>query len=159
MTDVIGDGQVRVTWASSLANPAAPTAAELTASMELTPRMTPDGLKADPTTAAVDTGSLASTTDTEEVGRTKYAVECTFKRGTTGGEDLPYTTLLKGLHGYLVVRRAVSVGTAWTAGQQVEVYPVACAERMNVATAPNEVMKYTVPMMVTQAPSTNATVA
>lgn len=157
--DTISDGKTRAVWCSTIANINAPTAAECTAGMELTARITPDGLKVDPTTASVDTGSLASTYDTEEVGRIKFDNELTLKRGTTGPEDLPYSTLVYGVHGYLVIRRAVAYATAWTAGQQVEVYPAVCGERMNKPPAANEVMKYTVPIKVYSAPATNAVVA
>ncbi|MFD0570134.1 hypothetical protein ACFQ0T_14035 [Kitasatospora gansuensis] len=129
--DTISDGRTRAVWCSTIANIFAPTAAELTAGMDLTVRITPDGLKVDPTTASVDTGSLASTYDTEEVGRVKFDNELTLKRGTTGPEDLPYGTLVYGVHGFLVIRRAIAFATAWTAGQQVEVYPSVCGERMN----------------------------
>lgn len=159
MPDITADGKTRVAWVPSIANINAPTTTELNGGLDLTPRLTPDGLKADPTTADVDTSSLASTFDTREVGRISFDVELTLKRGTTPTEDQPYTTLLYGTHGYLVVRRAVTYATAWTTGQQVEVYPVAVGERMNVAPAANEVMKFTSQMKVTTAPATNATVA
>jgi hypothetical protein len=159
VSDTISDGKTRVAWVSSIANINAPTAAELTAGMDLTPRITPDGLKVDPTTADVDTSSLASTFDTMEVGRIKFDNELTLKRGTTGPEDLPYSTLVYGTHGYLVIRRAIAYTTAWTAGQQVEVYPAVCGERANKSPAANEVTKYMVPIKVTSAPATNATVA
>ncbi|MFJ2863680.1 hypothetical protein [Kitasatospora sp. NPDC087314] len=159
MSDVIGDGKVRVAWATSIANINAPTAAELTAAMDITVRITPDGLKTDPATAAVNTSSLASTFDTEEAGRVKFTNELTLKRGNTAPEDLAYGTLVKGARGFMVVRRAVDYTTAWASGQQVEVYPTVCGERQNKATAPNEVMKYSVPMFVPTEPATNATVA
>jgi hypothetical protein len=159
MSDIIGDGQVRVAWLTAVSNIAAPTTTELNAGTDITTRITPDGLKTDPSTAKVDTGNLASTYDTEEMGRTKYDNEVTFKRGTAGAEDLPYSTFVKGARGYLVVRRGVTYTTAWTTGQQVEVYPTVCGERMNKATAPNEVMKFTSPMSVYAVPNTNSTVA
>ncbi|MFD0405021.1 hypothetical protein [Kitasatospora sp. NPDC127116] len=159
MSDLIGDGKVRVAWAASIANINAPAVAELTAAQDLTQRITPDGLKTDPTTAAVDTGNLASTFDTEEAGRTKFANELVLKRGTTTQEDLPYSTLVKGARGFMVVRRGLPYDTAWAAGQQVEVYPTVCGERQNKATAANEVMKWTAPMFVTSEPATNALVA
>nr|BFD90714.1 hypothetical protein KitaXyl93_20740 [Kitasatospora sp. Xyl93] len=157
--DLISDGKTRATWAASIANPNAPTAAECNGGIDLTVRLTPDGLKVDPTTADVDTSSLASTFDTAEVGRVKYDAELTVKRGTTPAEDLPYSTLVYGVHGYLVIRRGLDFATAYAAGQQVEVYPMVCGERQNKAPAANEVMKFMVPLKVTTAPSTNALVA
>ncbi|MFJ3793901.1 hypothetical protein [Kitasatospora sp. NPDC090091] len=157
--DTIVDGTTRVAWVASIANPAAPTTTELNGGIDLTPRITPDGLKLDPKTADVDTSSLASKFDTKEVGRVSYDTELTFKRGTTPAEDLPYSTLRYGVHGYLVVRRNLAYATAWTSGQQVEVYYMACGEPANIPPAANEVGKFMSPMKVTTEPSTYVTVA
>ena len=159
MGDLISDGKTRVAWASSISNINAPTVAECTAGADYTKRITPDGLKLDPSTADVDTSSLASTFDTKTVGRIGFDVELTFKRGSTGGEDLPYTTLKYGVSGYLVVRRGVDYATAWASSQKVEVYPITCGEPQNSSPAANEVMKFMSPMMVTSSPQTAATVA
>jgi len=159
MADLISDGMTRVAWVSSIANIAAPTASELTAGNDFTQRITPDGLKLDPSTADVDTSSLASTFDTKTVGRVGFDVELTFKRGSTPTEDLPFTTLKYGVSGYLAVRRGVAYTTAWTTGQKVEVYPITCGEPQNSSPAANEVLKFVSPMKVTSQPSTNATVA
>src|SRR5690349_20042461 len=113
MSDLIADGKTRVVWATSIANIQAPTVAELMAAADYTKRITPDGLKTDPSTADVDTGSLASKVDTKTVGRVGYEVEVTFKRGTTPQEDAPYNTLKCGVSGFLCVRRGVDYETAW----------------------------------------------
>ncbi|MET9479880.1 hypothetical protein [Streptomyces sp. NPDC006638] len=159
MSDLISDGMTRVAWVSSLANLAAPTVAELNAGTDLTFRITPDGLKLDPTTADVDTGSLGSKFDTTEVGRIKYDTELTFKRGDTPQEDWPYQNLKLKVRGVLVVRRGIDVETDWANGQQVEAYPVVCGERANIAPAANEVMKFNSPIKVYAPPATDALVA
>lgn len=159
MSDLISDGKTRVYWVGSIANINSPTVAELNAGTDYTARITPDGLKLDPSTADVDTSSLASTFDTKTVGRVGFDVEVTFKRADTGPEDLPYTTLKYGVSGYLAVRRGVAYATAWTAGQHAEVYPITCGEPQNSSPAANEVMKFVSPMKVTSAPATAATVA
>jgi hypothetical protein len=159
MSDLINDGKTKVCWLASVANINAPTTTELNAGSDFTTRVTPDGLKIDPSTADVDTSSLASTYDTKTVGRVGFETEMTFKRGTTGGEDLPYTTLKYGVSGYLVVRRGVAYDAAWAASQKCEVYPITCGEPQNVAPAANEVMKFVSPMKVTSPPATAATVA
>lgn len=159
MSDLINDGMTKVSWVASVANINSPTAAELTAGQDFTTRITPDGLKIDPSTADVDTSSLASTFDTKTVGRVGFDTETTFKRGTTGPEDLPYTTLKYGVSGYLAIRRGVAYATAYAAGQKVEIYPITCGEPQNAAPAANEVMKFMSPMKVTNPPATAATVA
>ncbi|TXS35717.1 phage tail tube protein [Streptomyces sp. OR43] len=159
MSDLISDGKTRVAWLSTCANINAPTVAELNAGADYTKRITPDGLKVDPSTADVDTSSLASKFDTKTVGRVGYDTEVTFKRGDNPTDDAPYSTLKYGVSGFLVVRRGVDYATAWTVAQKVEVYPIACGEPQNSSPAANEVMKFVSPMKVTDPPATAATVA
>ncbi|NUP23604.1 MAG: hypothetical protein HOZ81_47620 [Streptomyces sp.] len=159
MADLISDGKTRVAWLSTVANINAPTVAELMAGADYTARITPDGLKVDPSTADVDTSSLASKFDTKTVGRVGYDTELTFKRGDNPTDDAPYSTLKYGVSGYLTVRRGVDYATAWTVGQKVEVYPITCGEPQNNSPAANEVMKFVSPMKVTNPPATAATVA
>lgn len=159
MTDLISDGNTKVSWVSSIAAIAAPTAAELNAGFDWTTRLTPDGLKTDPTTADVNTSSLASTFDTNTPGRRAYACEITFKRGSTALEDQPYTTLVYNTAGFLVVRRGVPYATAYATGDKVEVYPVTAAEPQNIAPVANEVLKVMAPLKVTSDPATRAVVA
>ena len=159
MSDLISDGNTKVAFATSIANISAPTAAELTAASDWTTRLTPDGLKTDPSTADVDTSSLASTFTTNQPGRRSYTVELTFKRGSTPTEDNPFTTLTYGATGFIVVRRGVSYATAFATGDKVEVYPVAAGEPQNIAPAANEVSKFMSPLKVTSDPATRATVA
>ncbi|MFF4246219.1 hypothetical protein ACFYY2_17375 [Streptomyces sp. NPDC001822] len=159
MADLISDGKTRVVWMATCANINAPTVAELNAGADYTKRITPDGLKLDPTTADVDTSSLASKFDTKTVGRVGFDVELTFKRGDNPTDDAPYTTLKYGVGGFLAVRRGVDFATAWTIGQKAEVYPITCGEPANNSPAANEVMKFTSPMKVTDTPATAATVA
>ncbi|MFG2826115.1 hypothetical protein ACGFWI_01310 [Streptomyces sp. NPDC048434] len=159
MSDLISDGKTKVVWAPSLSSQTAPTATELNALADYTSRITPDGLKIDPDTADVDTSSLASRFDTAEAGRVKFDIELTFKRGTTTQEEQPWTTLTYATHGSLVVRRGVDFETTFAAGQSVEVYPVVCGEPGSQPPAANEVSKFVSKMMLTDAPTTRATVA
>ncbi|NUS17089.1 MAG: hypothetical protein HOY69_37800 [Streptomyces sp.] len=159
MADLISDGNIKVAWVSSIANIQAPTAAECNAGYDWSTRLTPDGLKTDPTTAEVNTSSLASTFETTVPGRKSYQAEITFKRGTTPLEDQPYTTLSYGVSGYLVVRRGTPYATAFATGDRVEVYPVTATEPQNIAPAANEVLKVQVKLSVTSDPATRATVA
>jgi hypothetical protein len=158
MADLISDGNTKVAWAASIANLNAPTTAELTAAKDWTLRITPDGLKTDPTTADVDTSSLASTFETKVPGRRSFSAEITVKRGNNPVDDQPYTTLTYGATGFLVVRRGIPYATTFATGQQVEVYPVACGEPVNVAPAANEVLKAQIPLKITSDPATRAIV-
>jgi uncharacterized membrane protein len=159
MADLISDGNIKVSWVPSIATVQSPTAAELNAGYDWTQRLTPDGLKTDPTTAEVNTSSLASTFDTTVPGRKSYQAEITFKRGTSALEDQPFTTLSYGVTGFLVVRRGTPYATAYATGDRVEVYPVAATEPQNVAPVANEVLKVLVKLSVTSDPATRAIVA
>lgn len=157
MADLLADGTTKVSFVSTIANIAAPTVAELNAGTALETIITPDGLDIEPTTSPVDTGSLASTVDTEAAGRRKFAVAATMKRQTptdTPVNLFPYQTI-----GYVVVRDNLAAATAWTIGQKVQVYPVQAGEPKRIKAAANEVKKLMVTFFVTSDPNTNATVA
>lgn len=158
MSDVINDGKTKVAFATTIADISSPSVAELTAAMDWTERITPDGLNIPASTADVDNSSLASTFDNKRVGRRGFAPELTFKRGDNPTDDEPWTTLTYQTTGYLIVRRILPYTTAWAAGQKVEVYPVECGERNSIPPAPNEVAKFTSPMKVTDDADTNAVV-
>lgn len=161
MSDVIGDGKIKVIWvaAGGIASIAAPTVAELAAGDDITERITPDGLSISPDTANVDNSNLASTFTTGRAGRRSYQIEVTLKRGDNASDDLPWATLLYRTMGYLVVRRIIDYTTAIAASDEVEVYPVECGERSSVPPAPNEVSKFMSPMMLREEPDTAAVVA
>lgn len=159
MADLISDGKTKVAWATAISSVSAPTVAELTAAQDFTTRVTPDGLKTDASTESVDTSSLASTFTTSEAGRRGYDIEVTFKRGDTPTEDAPWATLKYKTYGFLIVRRGVAYDTAFSADQEIEVYPVVCGERQSAAPAANEVSKFVSPMMLREEPDTAALVA
>ena len=159
MSDVIGDGKIRVAWATSISNINAPTVAELEAGQDFTTRITPDGLSIPMETADVDNSNIASTFTTNLAGRQSSTPEVTFKRGDNSTDDAPYSTLTYQAMGYLVVRRILPYTTAWAAGQEVEVYPVQCGQRNSIPPAPNEVSKFTSPMKLREEPTLDAVVA
>lgn len=159
MADVLADGNIRVYSVPSIANPSAPTVAELNAGTDLTPFLTPDGLVGfEPTTASVDNAKLNSTFDTQQPGRASWSgTLLRFFRQT--GTDTVRNTLVRGFVTNIVVRRGGVLGsTAWTTGQTVEVYPVACGQRRTLAPAANEVEKYEVPLFITTQPNDSAVI-
>jgi hypothetical protein len=156
---VINDGKTRVYWVTTISNISAPTVAELNAGLDFTERITPDGLAIPAETADVDNSSLASTFTTNRAGRRSFSPEVTFKRGDNPTDDLPWSTLTYQTMGYLAVRRILPYTTAWTAGQEVEIYPIECGERNSIPPAPNEVAKFTSQMKLREEPDTAAVVA
>jgi hypothetical protein len=157
MADLLADGFVRVTFAPSIANTAAPTVAELNAGTRIDTLITPDGLNISFEQATVATAKLSSTFDTEGPGRRKARPELTLVRQTP--TDTAWNLLTYGTTGFIVVRRTLDSATAWATSQKVEVYPVQCGQRQPVPPAANEMQKFVISMFVTAPHDDNATVA
>ncbi|NYV73182.1 hypothetical protein [Streptomyces sp. UH6] len=162
MADLIGDGMTKVSWLTTIADITAPTATELNAGKHWTERITPDGLNISPTTAAVDTGSLASRDDLSAPGRRNYdGMSITFKRGEiseTGTDDEPYETLKYGTSGYFVVRRGQPYEDAYATGDLVKIYPVKTGEPQDQASAANTVEKFVAPLFLRAPAATDVAV-
>ena len=161
MADIIGDGMVRCDFVPAIANKAAPTTAELNAGTALTEKITPDGLIGfEAETAEVDNSSLASTFDTKDIGRDAYSgTMLRLKRQDPIASDSVYNLLVRGLRGYIAIRRDVTYSTAWASGQLVEIYPIRCGRRKRLAPEANTVSRYEVPTMITDPPEPDAVVA
>jgi hypothetical protein len=127
--DLLGDGNVKVTFVLAVASISAPTAAELNGGTDLQERITKEGLGIEPDQSAVDNMSLASRTETEDAGTTKYEIELTYKRAEQSADDTAYNTLVPNQLGYLAVRRNKANEDPWVAGDEAEVYPVRCGTR------------------------------
>src|SRR5687768_12984606 len=127
MADVISDGMTRVQWvpgASSIANINAPTVAELNSGINVTDQITDDGLEGwEADQARVPNTSLASTTDTERMGRDKLANPM-WRMKRQKPTDTIRSTVTKGIFGFVVIRRDAVWNTAFAAGDQVQVVPV-----------------------------------
>lgn len=142
MADIISDGQVKVTWLTSLTAPGAPSAAELSAGTDLEGFITPDGLSVEIGDDSVDTSALNSTFSTTKAGRGTVAIEVTFK--DQGRDQAPWSTFVGRPSGYLVIRRNVDSSTAYAASQSVEVYAVTAGDHKIQPPAANEVAKFAV---------------
>lgn len=159
MADVISDGYTRVYWVAAISNQAAPTTTELNAGIALTSYITEDGMEGwEADSARVPNTSLASTTDTERIGRDKLANPLLrFKRQMP--TDSIRSTLTRGTTGYVVIRRDVAETTAWTAAQAVQVTPVECGRRRDLKPEPNTMSRFEIPFANHTAPSYDAVVA
>jgi len=157
MTDLLVDGNVKISFLPSVSNIHAPTTTELNAGTSLEQFITPTGYKNKPSTAPIDTSSLASKFMTQGAGRKSFALSLELKRQT--GTDAVYNLLSYQATGYLAVRRNLDRTTAWATGQTVEIYPVQCGQREQNDPAPNEVQKYVSTMFLTADPDDAAVVA
>lgn len=160
MPDIIIDGRVRVDEVQTIADISAPTVAELDAGVRLDTIMTPDGLVGfEPDTADVDTSALSSTFNTKRPGRDDFSGTLLRikKQAQTG--DTVYDTLVKNYDTHIVVRTGVESDTAWTAAQEVRVYPVSCGRVRNLPPEANTVERYEVPTKIYADPDLRAIVA
>lgn len=160
MGDIYGDGQVRVAYVPTISNIAAPTTTELNAGILLHDTMTPDGLQGfEATTADVPTDKLASTFDTVTIGRDSYSGTALRIDKQTPGADTIRSTLSRGTTGYIAIRRGYAATLAWASAQQLEVYPIICGRRKEIAPAKNTLLMYEVPTKIWVAPNPDAVVA
>lgn len=159
MADITVDGKTRVAYVAAIASKSAPTVAELNAGILLQETMTADGLVGfEATTADVTTTSLGSEFETLTVGTDSFSGTM-LRLKKQDGTDTIYDTLVKGVVGYIVVRRYVAQATAWTAGQKVNVYPVICGRERELPPESNTVARYEVPTKINVEPVLRATVA
>ncbi|MGW4663178.1 phage tail tube protein [Streptosporangium sandarakinum] len=157
--DLLGDGNVKVTWCLNIANISAPTAAELNAGVDLQEYLTKDGLNIEPDQSAIDNTKLASTSETEDAGTTKFNIDLTYARKQVLAEDVAFNTLIPGQIGFLAVRRTMAHNIAWAAGQEAEVYPGRCGKRRRQPPVLNESQRVMVKLFNHEPADDEATVA
>lgn len=153
-TDIIGDGKERWDIVSSIANIAAPTAAELNAGVRISQWMTKDGATgfvAD--TADADTSSKESTFKTAVNGMISLnGPTFTLKRQSPLGSDAAFTAMPTDGTAYAVRRNSVAAATAYSAGQLVDVFPVQFSQKAKVDQDDNQAEKFKVPVKITSQP-------
>lgn len=153
MADIFADGNTRVAWVAAIASQNAPTTTELNAGILLQSTITADGLMGfEPETAEVETTSLASTFDTKNLGRDSFS-GTGLRLKKQSGTDTAWTTLVRGTTGYIVVRRYMDNATAWAVSQAVNVYPIICGQRRELAPTANSVSKWEVDTKITSTPA------
>ncbi|OLT24419.1 hypothetical protein BJF79_13840 [Actinomadura sp. CNU-125] len=157
--DLLGDGNVKVSFVLTVANIAAPTATELNGGTDLQEYITKEGLEISAEQTPVDNTALASVAETEDAGTTKYEITLTYKRKALTADDVAFTTLVPGTLGYLCVRRNKAHTTAWAASDEVEVYPVRVGSYMRQPPALNEPQTVQQRLFNHEAPDTEASVA
>jgi hypothetical protein len=159
MADMLSDGNNKVVFVPSIANTAAPTTTELNAGTALECLIMGDGLDINTDEDTVSADKLCETIHAEQPGRSKTTIQLTCVRKDTAVEDVAWTTLLRGLTGYLVVRRGVAYTTAWATNQKAEVYPVKFGQRRMLKPEANGVEKFMSQGYNTAAPVLDAVVA
>lgn len=154
MADIIGDGKERWDIVTSIANIAAPTAAELNAGVRISQWMTKDGATgfvAD--TADAPTSSKESTFQTQVNGMISLNnPRFRIKRQTPLGSDAAFLAMPTDGTGYAVRRNSKVAATAHAAADLVDIFPVQFSQKAKVDQADNMPELYEVPVKITTQP-------
>jgi len=128
---VPADGNVKVVFVPTIADPKAPTLAELnaTSALDITCGVTGGGFTTSTDVQTLTDERLCSTQTFEDVGTFTYAIDdieyiIDPQDVSPTGENKIYKTLVPGTAGFIVVRYGVAYDTAFAAGDVVDVYPV-----------------------------------
>lgn len=161
MSQILTDGNTKVTFVPNIASITAPTVAELTAVgiVALENTLTDDGLSIEFDEGVVTGPTLASVQDFEGPGRIKANIELTGYRDSSPASDRMWSVMTRGTAGYLVVRTAMAATTGYAASQKVDVYGVTCGERRKVPIERESYEKFMIKMFASSTYNIDSTVA
>lgn len=158
MADMLNDGNIKLSFVPSIADISAPTETELASAVDLECLVTADGFQPTVNEEVVSVAKLCETSNSEAPGRATHQVTLTLVRQDDEADDLGWTTLKRGVTGFLAVRYGVDHSKPWEAGDQAIVYPVKCGERRLQAPEANGATLFQVQMYVTAQPDLDAEV-
>ncbi|HXH57724.1 hypothetical protein [Iamia sp.] len=151
---------IRVWYVATLATPSAPSAAAVTAGVDLTPFLTRDGLTTPNSGSTLDVSDASSRQNKTAAGTFGGdPIELKLNRDDTPANDTAWVTLPRGTAGYIVVRRFGGSAVAATAAQKVEVWPVEVISRENAPIAENAKQMFTARCAIPGAVFDDATLA
>jgi len=148
------DGNVKVAWVVTIANTAAPTAAELTAGsvVDLSCYLTADGFTPALDEQVIVDQRLCDTATFEKPGRATRSLNIRWiDNSNTALANLALTTLIPGTSGFIVVRRGMAYATAFATTQKVDVWPTTCGQYGDEPPEANSVLKVAQKMFITDA--------
>lgn len=141
------DGARRLIFTSALANPAAPTLAELNSgsNVDISCYLTSDGWNPGLEEATITDGRFCDTETYARPGRTSRSLSITYITNPDDDEfDEAAETLVRGVRGFFVLRTGPDFDAAWAATtQKVDVWPVQMGEQSDVVDGENAVLKIT----------------
>ena len=128
MPKMLSDGNRKLVFAPTLADPSSPTTTELTDTgvLDISCLVTLNNFNLGATGEdAINDPALCATGNDSAPGRVNYEAGMDFFRWTTTEEDTAWTTFTnKGIGGYLVQRIGKPHGVAFAADDEVQVYQV-----------------------------------
>jgi hypothetical protein len=157
MARLVYEGRTNVYWATSIANIAAPTVAEITAATDVTDYVAKDGVAVNTTTNNVDSATIAETFDAQIVGSWGGEVELTMFRDDSA--DTAWNLCVYGTNGYVIIDRFNDSGTLPAAAEKVEVWPAEMHQPVPQNSASNTQQRFVEKFAITSEPNLKATVA
>lgn len=144
------DGRGLVLFVPTIANPAAPTAAELTAGTvkQLTYSLVPDGFRHETTENVITSGRYTLKQVLELPGTVTDTLEVQYVSNATTPTPAE-TALTEGATGFIVHRLGVPNETAVAAAQKVDVIPVRAGVQRKVAPTANTELQRVQKLFVT----------
>ena len=157
MTRLIPNENTWVGFAATVASKAAPTVANITAAVDVTPLLI--SLNASSRGNTVPTPSLDTLFETSISGTVQATFDADFYRDDD--DDLAWETLPRATEGFFIISRFGGSGTDQKpiAGDTVEVWPVSVTSRTMANMSNNTVQTFTVSCAVNIEPAEDATVA
>jgi hypothetical protein len=151
----ITHGRTKAKWVAAIANKVAPTVAELTAGVDLTPGLPADGIQQNSTKNNASISMLDDSFVSEAVGTWGTGVTLKMVRHEEDADDDYWNLFEYGADGFLVISRH----GGFLATDKVEVYPAEAHEPQMLATAENEYQQFETQLAITDTPAAKATVA
>lgn len=140
------DGMLKVVYVSTIANPAAPTVAELNAgtAVDLSCYLTADGYTPGTEEASITDDRLCSRQTYERPGRFSDTLEIGYvfrAQDPAGTDNKAFHTLQHLVEGYIVERWGVDYEDPFAAGDVVDVKPIAAGAQRKQKPEANSVLK------------------
>lgn len=159
MARIIPNENTWVGFAATVASVSAPTVANITAAIDLTPACI--SLNASSQGNTVPTPSFDSLFETSTAGTSAASFSGDFYRDDETAKDVAWVTLPRATRGFMIISRfgGGGVNNKPIAADKVEVWPVMVTSRTMANMSSNTVQTFTVTCAVTEEPNENATVA
>ena len=149
------EGRTKIHWVTTIADTDAPTAAEITAGVDLTPFVTKDGYQPNVTNNTIDTAGIDNDFNSMIQGSFGADLSVVCMRDDT--TDTAFTTLVRLAQGYVVVGLDSAAGIAAT--DVVEVWPAELGTPVMANSGQDTLQTFTVSVAVSEPPTLDAVVA
>lgn len=143
---ITSDGNVKVAFIETIADPANPTVAELTAvsAVDLSCYLTGDGWAPSTDESVVTDDRLCSRQTFEDLGRFTDKLQLKYvyrQQDPTATDNKAFSTLKRGTQGYLAARWGAAFEGDFAAGDIVDIIPCTCDTQQKQPAADNEKLK------------------